>query len=199
MRVFSTSSSTAARTVRSNSSAASPREGGDVVVGQPGLLADRHVFVPLVCAVGEMGDPQHGELTQARRQRRPRQQVEAEGEVGPGEVGVVDERRDGVARGRRIPALLGHHPQGAQDGVVPLVGRQRGQAHARSPLGVPSRLSEPRIIFSYLPNRFPRLSPETSMAESRRRSCLHPPCAAKTAGSAVFDRVHDVDSHCMRG
>jgi hypothetical protein len=56
-------------------------EGSDVVFGQSLPLADRDVFVPLVRAGSEMGDAQHGELTRSRRQRRPGQQIEAEGEI----------------------------------------------------------------------------------------------------------------------
>src|SRR5271163_2494004 len=97
-----------------------------------------------------MCDPQDDLLADARRQRRPVQQVTAEPEIRAGQLRMTHQGGQDVAGALRISPLLGQHAGYRMPGsVVPLVRRQRGQTHTTS-----SSLT--RIIFSYLINRFPR-------------------------------------------
>src|SRR6201987_5439264 len=96
-----------------------------------------------------MCDPQDDLLADARRQRRPVEQVTAEAEIRAGQLRMAYQGRQQVAGVARIAPLLGQHAGDRMPGsVVPLARRQRGQTHTAS--------SVKRIIFSYLTNRFPR-------------------------------------------
>src|SRR5277367_6857002 len=131
-----------------------------------------------------MCDPQDDLLADARRQRRPVEQVTAEAEIRAGQLRMAYQGRQHVAGVARIAPLLGQHAGDRMPGsVVPLVRRQRGQTHTAS--------SVTRIIFSYLTNRFPRspglvnvLHPTWANATPRRGLCCSLQSTPTVAGVA---------------
>jgi hypothetical protein len=69
---------------------------------------------------------------------------------------MVDESSKDVAGALGVASLFGkHHGEGAVDGVVPLIRRQRGHSHGLL-------LSRVRIMFSFPTNRFPSFVPEVN-------------------------------------
>jgi hypothetical protein len=96
---------------------------GDLVVGQPGAAADRHVVVPLVVGPAVPGGAQDQQLALAPRQLAPEQQDAAERAPAPEQPRVVRDRGEDVGH---VAAVGRHGGEHLVDGLGPPLRRHRG-------------------------------------------------------------------------